>query len=120
MQLGDIQYTFTDNDGAQQKVLIPAEVLKAGRREGLSNKESIARYLCNEGYHVDAVKPSQTKTKRKSTRKPNETKQRLINALADVMTGFGGVDVVNPERQVQVNIDGTVFEWTLVQKRKKN
>lgn len=123
MNIGDLKYTFTNLDGAEETVVVPAEVMREGKRAGLNTKLAIQKYLYDLGKiaedpteGVDTTKPA---TQRKRTRKPNDTKAALITAVTNVLaTEFGAVNVVNPERQVQVVIDGKTYEFTLVQKRK--
>ena len=121
MQVGDLKYKFVDLNGEQQECVVPAKAIRSGRRQGLSNKQAIMKYLFENGYAVEKVDVEVEKQKkaRKSTRKPNETKANLIEQLRNVMEDNGTVNVINPERQLQVEIDGTVYEFTLVQKRNK-
>lgn len=119
MQVGDLKYKFTDLNGEQQECVIPATEIRSGRRQGLSNKQAIMKYLFENGYAVEKVDVKMEKKTRKSTRKPNETKAALIKQLQDAMASNGEVVVINPERQLQVVIDGTTYEFTLVQKRGK-
>lgn len=124
MNIGDMKYTFTDNAGVEHTAEIPATVLRVGRREGLSNKESIQRYLFEQGYDVDKVESATTESKgntaKKRTRKPNEKKRELISLLERALQEEdGSVEVVNPERIVRfLTSDGATYEFTLVQKRK--
>lgn len=121
MAVGDMTYKFTDNDGVAQEVVISAEVLRKGKRRGLTNRQTIMEYAFNEGFAVDQpeLTPKETKkTARK--RQPNDQKRELINALAAGMSEFGRVDILNPERVVQIVIEDKTFEFTLVQKRKKS
>lgn len=115
MAFGDMTYKFIDKNGEQQSEVIPVDYLRAGKRAGWTNKETIMRYLAEKGYAVDA--PKETEKVKSRKRKPNEQKLDLINLLKETLTQKGNVTVVNPERQVQVEIDGKVFEFTLVQKR---
>lgn len=129
MNIGDMKYGFINANGEQQTAIIPAQVLKDGKRQGLTNKQAIQLYLFEQGLiaekpeGVEVTKEGKAKNtspkKGTRTRKPNETKQALITAVTNVLaTEFGAVDVINPERQVRVIIDGTTYEFTLVQKRK--
>lgn len=124
MNVGDMKYTFTDNAGVEHTAEIPATVLRVGRREGLSNKESIQRYLFEQGYDVDkpvesATTESAGNTAKKRTRKPNERKRDLISLLEKALQEeYENVEVVNPERMVRLTSNGTTYEFTLVQKRK--
>ena len=116
MAVGDMKYKFTDKAGAEQEVMVPAEVLRKGKRAGKTNRQTILEYAADQGFDVDVPKPTPKKTS-KRTRKPNKTKADLIDRLSATLSDVGEVNVVNPERQVQVTIEGTVFEFTLVQKR---
>ena len=48
-----MKYTFTNIDGTQKTVNISEDVLTQGKREGLSTRETIDRFLSDEGYIVD-------------------------------------------------------------------
>lgn len=120
MAVGDMKYKFTDNTNTEVEIMVPADVLRKGKRAGLTNRETIMKYAFENGYNVD--KPAETKktTKKgaaKRTRKPNDTKLQLMKTLEEALAGVGETNVVNPERQLQVTIDGKIFEFTLVQKR---
>jgi hypothetical protein len=117
MAVGDMKYKFTDKAGAEQEVEIPAEVLRKGKRAGKTNRQTILEYAADQGFDVDVPQVASKKKTSKRTRKPNKTKADLIDRLSAAMSDVGEVNIVNPERQVQVVIDGTVFEFTLVQKR---
>ena len=118
MAVGDMKYKFVDLNGEEQEIVVPAEVLRKGKRAGMTNRETIMKFAFENGY---AVQEPQTKKKAKSTtkrtRKPNDKKKMLIDRLADSIGELGSVNIINPERQVQIDIDGTIFEFTLVQKR---
>ena len=119
MAVGDMRYTFTDKQGQEHQVDIPAEVIRKGRRDGLSNRDTILLHLANNGYMVDA--PAATKKEKKKatrTRKPDEQKRAIMKAVSLALEEFGVVENVNPERQVRVQIIGDVFELTMVKKRK--
>ena len=119
MAVGDMRYTFTDKQGQEHQVDIPAEVIRKGKRDGLSNRDTIMLYLANHGYMVDA--PAATKKEKKKatrTRKPDEQKRAIMKAVSLALEEFGVVEIVNPERQVRVQIIGDVFELTMVKKRK--
>lgn len=121
MNPGDLKDTFIDKDGIERTVIIPAEVLKNARREKISNKVAIDRYLATQGYLDETAVEETAKAKapKQRTRKPNETKREIMEKLASAMTAaYGVVEVTNVERQLRFEIDGTVFEVTLVQKRK--
>lgn len=118
MAVGDMHYKFIDKDGKTQEVDIPAEVLRKGKREGLSNRETMMRFCADQGFNVDAPK-AKSKSKRKPTRKPDEQKQSIINVLTEAMRMQGNVEIniINAERQFQITIDGNLYEVTLVKKR---
>ena len=121
MAVGDMKYKFTDNTNTEVEIMVPANVLRRGKRAGLTNRETIMKYAFENGYNVD--KPAETKKATakkgaaKRTRKPNDTKLQLMQTLQEALAGVGETNVVNPERQLQVTIDGKIFEFTLVQKR---
>lgn len=120
MNPGDLKNTFIDKNGIEQTVVIPAEVFRNARREKISNKIAIDRYLAEQGYlDQTAVEETATAKARKArTRKPNDTKRAIIDQLVDCITGaYGSVDILNPERQVRFEYEGKTFEVTLVQKR---
>lgn len=122
MNPGDLKNTFTDKDGVERTVVIPAEVFRNARREKISNKVAIQRYLANEGYlDKTAVEETATaETARKTRiRKPNETKRSIMELITStIQQQYGNAEVVNPERQIRFEIDGNTYEFTLVQKRK--
>ena len=119
MNPGDLKNTFTDKDGVERTVVIPAEVFRNARRNKISNKVAINNYLAEQGY-LDKTEVEETATAKKTrTRKPNDTKRAIIDKLADCMAGeYGEVEITNPERQFRFVIDGKTYEVTLVQKRK--
>lgn len=121
MNVGDIKYTFNDLKGHSQTVTIPAQVIRQGRKNGLSNKESIKEYLSHQGYDID-YKPlssnKKTHNQARAKRTPNSQKVELINQLTSALEGKGEIEIVNPERQVRIKIDDKIYEFTLVQKRK--
>jgi len=120
MAVGDMHYKFIDKNGETQEVDIPAEVLRKGKREGLSNRETMMRFCAEKGFNVDAPATAKPKAKVKRTRKPDEQKQSIINVLANAMEEQGNVEIniVNPERQFQITLDNELYEVTLVKKRK--
>ena len=120
MAVGDLKYKFIDKNGEQQELEIPASVLRSGKHRGLSNRETIMEYAAGQGYAVDAPEPKKTKTKtskRNATRKPDEQKRKLITAIEETLSTFGSINVLNPERQLQIEINGELFEVTLTKKR---
>lgn len=125
MNPGDLKNTFVDKDGIERTVVIPAEVFRAARREKISNKLAIQRFLADAGYLDQTVVQNTTtaeaQQRKKRTRKPNETKRAIINQLADCIADAGyddKLEITNPERQFRFEIDGKTYEVTLVQKRK--
>ena len=120
MAVGDMRYTFTDRQGQEHQVDIPAEVIRKGKRDGLTNRDTIMLYLANHGYMVDApaVASKEKKKKATRTRKPDEQKLAIMKAVSLALEEFGVVDNINLERQVRVQINGDVFELTMVKKRK--
>lgn len=121
MNPGDLKNTFIDKDGIERTVVIPAEVFRAARREKISNKVAIDRYLAGEGFLDETAVEETAKAKERKprTRKPNETKRAIIDLLANAIAGqYGECEITNAERQLRVEIDGNTYEVTLVQKRK--
>lgn len=117
MAVGDMKYKFMDLDNNEQEIVIPAEVLRKGKRAGMNNRQTIMKYAYDQGFNVEKPKETEKKTTSKRTRKPNEIKANLITTLQESLQAMGEVNVINPERQVQVVIDGVTYEFTLVQKR---
>jgi len=123
MNPGDLKNTFIDKNGVEQTVVIPAEVFRAARREKISNKVAIDRYLAEQGYlDKTAVEETATaKARKPRTRKPNDTKRSIIDLLATTMgneSDVSNLEITNIERQIRFEIDGKTYELTLVQKRK--
>lgn len=133
-----MKYTFTNIDGKEKTVNIGEDVLAQGRREGLSMRETIDRFLSDEGYVVDPTVRELTEKaksnginnagkvssgKRKApTRKPDETKRMLIAGLAKYMpeayAEVENVEVTNIERIIAFSIGDDKYEITLSKKRK--
>ena len=123
MNPGDLKNTFIDKDGIERTVVIPAEVFKAARREKISNKVAIDRYLAEQGFldQTAVEETAKAKAPKTRTRKPNDTKRAIIDQLAECMTAaYGAVEITNAERQFRFEIDGNTYEVTLVQKRKQS
>lgn len=121
MNPGDLKNTFVDKDGIERTVVIPAEVFRAARREKISNKVAIDRYLADQGFldQTAVEETAKAKAPKTRTRKPNDTKRGIIDLLSATVTEqLGVVEVTNPERQFRFEIDGNTYEVTLVQKRK--
>lgn len=122
MNPGDLKNTFTDKDGVERTVVIPAEVFRNARRNKISNKVAINNYLAEQGYLdqtvAEEVATADAQKRKPRTRKPNEVKRQIIDQIASTMTAqYGAVEVTNPERQLHFEIDGKTYEITLVQKR---
>lgn len=121
MNPGDLKNTFVDKNGVEQTVVIPAAVFKDARRKKIANKVAIDQYLAELGY-LDKTAVEETakaKVAKPRTRKPNETKRKIVSLLEQVISQeYGACEVTNVERQIQFTIDGNVYELTLVQKRK--
>lgn len=118
MNPGDLKNTFVDKDGIERTVVIPAEVFRTARREKISNKFAIQRYLAEQGYVDKPSAEEATPARKPRTRKPNDTKRAIVDQLADCMAQhYGSVEITNAERQFHFEIDGKVYEVTLVQKR---
>jgi len=132
-----MKYTFMTAEGREKTVNIGEDVLAQGKREGLSMRETIDRFLSDEGYIIDpTVSELTTKAKaaginnagktssgkRKApTRKPDETKRMLIAALKNCISTLGmteNVQVTNIERIVAFSIGDDKYEITLSKKRK--
>lgn len=124
MNPGDLKNTFVDKDGIERTVVIPAEIFRNARREKISNKIAIQRYLADEGYldKTEVEETAKADTARKTrTRKPNDTKRGIIDLLKATLEAeqdVENIEVLNPERQVRFTIGDKTFEFTLVQKRK--
>lgn len=132
-----MKYTFMIAEGQEKTVNIKDEVLAQGKREGLSMRETIDRFLSDEGYIVDptvaeltnkakanginnAGKTSSGKRK-PPTRKPDETKRMLIRNLDNFIASLGmceNVQVTNIERIIAFSIGDDNYEITLSKKRK--
>lgn len=134
-----MKHTFITAEGRERTINIPDEVLTQGRKERLSVKETIERYLSDEGYVVDPTVEALTakakangvnnagrvqgeKKKRKApVRKPDETKRALIQALFEFVEAYAGTDnveVTNIERMIAFSIGEDKYEITLSKKRK--
>jgi hypothetical protein len=106
-----MKYTFTTAEGKEKTVNIGDDVLAQGKREGLSVRETIDRFLSDEGYIVDPTVAALTdkakangvnnagKTssgKRKPpARKPDETKRALIRELNDFLSSLGNDETMS-------------------------
>ena len=106
-----MKHTFITAEGREKTINIPDEVLMQGRKEKLSVKETIERYLSDEGYVVDptvaeltekakangmntAGRASGEKKARKApVRKPDETKRALIVLLKEMLHDVPAADL---------------------------
>ena len=130
-----MKYTFTTENGTEKTINIPDEVFVQGRKEGLSNRETIERYLSDEGYIVDPTVVELTAkakangagvrakgtTRKKPTRKPDDVKRMLVQTLFECIDELGmtkNVEVTNIERMIAFSIGDDNFELTLSKKRK--
>lgn len=133
-----MKYTFTNIDGKEKTVNIGEDVLAQGKREGLSTRETIDRFLSDEGYIVDPTVRELTEKaksnginnagkvssgKRKApTRKPDLVKRMLIEGLSKYMSEayaeVKNVQVTNIERIIAFSIGDDNYELTLSKKRK--
>lgn len=133
-----MKYTFTNIDGHEKTVNIGEDVLAQGKREGLSTRETIDRFLSDEGYIVDSTVRELTEKaksnginnagkvssgKRKApTRKPDLVKRMLIEGLSKYMSEayaeVKNVQVTNIERIIAFSIGDDNYELTLSKKRK--
>ena len=133
-----MKYTFTNIDGHEKTVNIGEDVLAQGKREGLSTRETIDRFLSDEGYVVDPTVRELTEKaksnginnagkvssgKRKApTRKPDLVKRMLIEGLSKYMSEayaeVKNVQVTNIERIIAFSIGDDNYELTLSKKRK--
>ena len=137
-----MKHTFNYN-GVEKTVNIPDEVLAQGRKERLSVKETIERYLSDEGYIVDPTvaeltqkakdnkvngagrQKGEKKPRKAPTRKPDHTKRALISLLESALVEDPGqclnienVEVTNIERMIAFSIGDDKYELTLSKKRK--
>lgn len=134
-----MKHTFITAEGRERTINIPDEVLTQGRKEGLSVKETIERYLSDEGYVVDPTVAELTakakanginnagrvqgvrKPRKAPVRKPDETKRMLVRELQACVMGLDvckNVEVTNIERMIAFSIGDDKYEITLSKKRK--
>lgn len=134
-----MKHTFITEAGTEKTINIPDEVLAQGRKERLTVKETIERYLSDEGYVVDPTVAELTnkakvnkvngagrqqgeKKKRKApVRKPDQVKRDLIQSLFGHIDNYGGVyncEVTNIERIIAFSVGDDRYEVTLSKKRK--
>lgn len=136
-----MKHTFITAEGRERTINVPDEVLVQGRKEGLSVKESIERYLSDEGYVVDPTVEELTakaksngmnnagrvqgakKPRKAPQRKPDYVKRAIIASLAEFLedTDVGDIkdlQVTNQERMIAFAIGDDKYEITLSKKRK--
>lgn len=135
-----MKHTFITADGREKTINIPDEELTQGRKEGLSVKETIERYLSDEGYVVDPTVVELTakakangmntagraqgekKPRKAPQRKPDLVKRMLIEGLSKYMSEaydeVENVEVTNIERMIAFSIGDDKYELTLSKKRK--
>ena len=136
-----MKHTFITEAGTEKTINIPDEVLAQGRKERLSVKETIERYLSDEGYIVNPTvaeltekakankvngagrQKGEKKPRKAPQRKPDETKRELIRLLADLLAdteepAVENVQVTNIERMIAFSIGDDKYELTLSKKRK--
>ena len=139
-----MKYTFTNIDGHEKTVNIGEDVLAQGKREGLSTRETIDRFLSDEGYIVDPTVRELTEKakfnginnagkvssgKRKApTRKPDMIKRALIVGLNEylcslwdddtILNKIDDIEIKNIERIISFSIGEDKYELTLSKKRK--
>ena len=129
-----MKYTFTDEQGKQQTVEIPEEIIRKHKRDlGLTTNGAIKLFLSDEGYisntTVEELTAKATTTSAK-TRKPNYTKRAIIQEVVEALKGLGvetedgikivagNVEATNIERIVAFTIGCDKYELTLSKKRK--
>ncbi len=132
-----MRYVINEGPNAGKRINIPEDVIEQGFREGLDRKDTIARYLSDEGLLVDPMVEELTakakadktvnhdagaKPKRKPpVRKPDEVKRAIVAALAEFITEqphVTDVEVTNVERMIAFAFGDDRFEITLTKKRK--
>jgi hypothetical protein len=111
-----MKYTIDGNT-----VEIPDDFLREAKKKyGLTNKGCIEMYLAGEGL-IDKTKEEvvETKSKKKSSRKPDTVKRNLIGFLRNCLedADVDSVEVINPERIVAFEVGGARYELTLTRKR---
>lgn len=134
-----MKYTFTDEQGKQQTVEIPEEIIRKHKRNlGLTTSGAIKLFLSDEGYISDAVveeltakaKEGNDTAKTRKPRKPDYTKRAIIQEVVEALKGLGmetedgikiiadNVEATNIERIVAFTIGCDKYELTLSKKRK--
>lgn len=132
-----MKYTFTDEQGKQQTVEIPEEIIRKHKRDlGLTTNGAIKLFLSDEGYISNTTveeltaKATATSAKARKPRKPDYTKRAIIQEVVEALKGLGvetedgikivadNVEATNIERIVAFTIGCDKYELTLSKKRK--
>lgn len=132
-----MKYTFTDEQGKQQTVEIPEEIIRKYKRDlGLTTNGAIKLFLSDESYISNTTveeltaKATATSTKTRKPRKPDYTKRAIIQEVVEALKGLGvetedgikiiadNVEATNIERIVAFTIGCDKYELTLSKKRK--
>lgn len=132
-----MKYTFTDEQGKQQTVEIPEEIIRKHKRDlGLTTNGAIKLFLSDEGYISNTTveeltaKATATSAKTRKPRKPDYTKRAIIQEVVEALKGLGveteddikivadNVEATNIERIVAFTIGCDKYELTLSKKRK--
>lgn len=132
-----MKYTFTDEQGKQQTVEIPEEIIRKHKRDlGLTTNGAIKLFLSDEGYISNTTveeltaKATATSAKTRKPRKPDYTKRAIIQEVVEALKGLGvetedgikivadNVEATNIERIVAFAIGCDKYELTLSKKRK--
>lgn len=132
-----MKYTFTDEQGKQQTVEIPEEIIRKHKRDlGLTTNGAIKLFLSDEGYISNTTveeltaKATATSVKARKPRKPDYTKRAIIQEVVEALKGLGvetedgikivadNVEATNIERIVAFTIGCNKYELTLSKKRK--
>ena len=133
-----MKYTFNDEQGKQQTVEIPEEIIRKHKRNlGLTTSGAIKLFLSDEGYISNATVEELTAKakgdnaiKTRKPRKPDYTKRAIIQEVAEALKGLGvetedgikivadNVEATNIERIVAFTIGCDKYELTLSKKRK--
>lgn len=138
-----MKHTFITAEGREKTINIPDEVLMQGRKEHLTVKETIDRYLSDEGYVIDETVAELTakaktngvntagratgekKARKAPQRNPDYTKRAIVELLAEVVKDMTvdnampqDVEVTNIERMIAFSLGDDKYEITLSKKRK--
>lgn len=134
-----MKYTF-EYQGKNKTINIPDDYINTQKRTlGLSNKEAIYLFLCDEGYveseyakeltkkaKESGIDAGVSKKRRSPKRKEDPTKRALIAFLLDSLLDIPKEanvkveipEVVNPERVITFYVGDDKYELTLSKKRK--